>query len=80
MSSCTCHILPLIKDLLEQIVLYYYNKQYDCYIWVLTQSVKLYMNESKEDIYHFLIKVFHKFTEIVFNINTNEITDHLQSI
>lgn len=76
MNTCSYHILPTIKNLLEKIVLMYKESKFDCYIWVFTHSIKLYMNESKEDIYYFLLDIFNKFTEIIFSINSNEILDY----
>ncbi|KAL6625226.1 armadillo-type protein [Neocallimastix sp. 'constans'] len=76
MNNCTYHIYPTIENLLERIVLMHKNTKYNCYLWVFTQSIKLYMNESKEDIYYFLLDIFNKFTETVFSINSNEIMNY----
>eukprot|EP00833_Pecoramyces_ruminatium_P000630 jgi/Orpsp1_1/1174662/evm.model.c7180000050896.1 len=80
MNTCSYHILPTIKNLLEKIVLMYKESKFDCYIWVFTHSIKLYMNESKEDIYYFLLDIFNKFTEIIFSINSNEILDYSHAL
>lgn len=80
MNNCTYHIYPTIENLLERIVLMHKNTKYNCYLWVFTQSIKLYMNESKEDIYYFLLDIFNKFTETVFSINSNEIMNYSHGI
>ncbi|ORX79807.1 ARM repeat-containing protein [Anaeromyces robustus] len=76
MNTCTYHILPTIKNLLEKIVIMYNNTKFNCYLWVFNQSIKLYMNESKKDTYDFLLNIFQKITNIIFSINSNELINY----
>jgi len=65
--------------LLEQIVINYNYTKYNCYLWLFTHSIKLYMNESKEDIYNFLLSIFQRITEVIFSLDENYITNNKQS-
>ncbi|OUM69487.1 hypothetical protein PIROE2DRAFT_2579 [Piromyces sp. E2] len=80
MNSCSFYIFPTIKSLLEQIVINYSITKYNCYLWLFTDSIKLYMNESKKDIYNFLLSIFQKFTETVFSFNENDIINNKQGL
>ncbi|ORX51410.1 ARM repeat-containing protein [Piromyces finnis] len=80
MNSCSFDIFPTIKNLLEQIVINYKYTKYNCYIWLFTHSIRLYMNESKDEIYNFLLSIFQKFTEVIFLLNENDIMKNIQTL